>query len=236
MIFFITQRDPFFVDSFFETFDKFDKKYTIINLPNFNKGFTWAIRKTFKLYGLRGFFYLLSIKLAKLTRPILFFNMTKQYNFKSIDEAKNILLNLDQEDIVVSLSAPSKIPVEWLEQAKVKINIHCGKLPKYAGIMPIFWQINDDLDEICITLHELAKEIDTGKVYLETKIKPSHSLFETSRHAKRQSAYLLKEFLMNVESNIKNAQDRQLSSDNVVLRKFPTNKEIKYFKKTHRLI
>ena len=236
MIFFITQRDPFFVDSFFETFDKFGKKYTIINLPNFNNGFAWAMRSAFKLYGLRGFLYLLCIKLAKLMRPILFVNMTKQHNFKSIDEARNILINLDQEDIVISLSAPSKIPVDWLEQAKAKINIHCGKLPKYAGIMPIFWQINDGLDEISIILHDLAKEIDAGKVFLETKIKPSDSLFETSRFAKRQSAHLLKEFLMNVESNIENAQDRQLSSDNVVLRKFPTNKEIKDFKKVHRLV
>tara|TARA_B100000029_G_scaffold81799_1_gene72714 strand:+ start:349 stop:1059 length:711 start_codon:yes stop_codon:yes gene_type:complete len=236
MIFFITQRDPFFVDSFFETFDKFDKKYTIINLPSFNKGLAWAIKKTFDLYGLRGFLYLLYIKLTKLIRPTFFANMTKQYNFKYIDEAKDILINLGQDDIIISLSAPSKIPVEWLENVKVKINIHCGKLPKYAGVMPIFWQINDGLDEIFITFQDLAKEIDTGKIFLETKIKPSYSLFETSRLAKRQSANLLKEFLLNIESNIKNAHDINLPGKKLILRKFPTSEEIKDFKKTHRLV
>ena len=236
MIFFITQRDPFFIDSFFETFDKFGNKYTIINLPNFGKGLTWAVRRTFKLYGLRGFLYLLYIKFTKLIRPIPFVNMTKQYNFKSIDEAKNILVSLNQEDIVISLSAPSKIPVEWLDQVKAKINIHCGKLPKYAGIMPIFWQINDDLDEISIMLQDLAKEIDTGQIFLETKIKLSYSLFETTRIAKRQSAHLLKEFLMNVENNIKNTQKGQILSDDIVFRKFPTKKEVKDFKRIHRLV
>ena len=236
MIFFITQRDPFFIDSFFETFDKFGKKYTIINLPNFNKGFTWAVKRTYDLYGLRGFLYLLGIKLVKLIRPIQFVNMNKQYNFKSIDEARNILCNLNKEDIVISLSAPSKIPVELFENVKAKINIHCGKLPKYAGIMPIFWQINDGLDEVSITLQDLAEDIDTGKVFFEKKIEPSYSLFETTRFAKRQSAHLLNEFLLNVENNIKNVQNGQLSSDNLVLRKFPTNKEIKDFKKMHRLV
>ena len=63
-----------------------------------------------------------------------------------------------------------------------------------------------------------------------------NSLFETTRLAKRQSAHLLNEFLPNVGSNIKNVQNGQLLSDNLVLRKFPTNKEIKDFKKIHRLV
>jgi methionyl-tRNA formyltransferase len=236
MIFFITQRDPFFVDFFFEAFDEFGNKYTIINLPNFNKGLIQAIWRTIKLYGLRGFFYLLYIKFSKLIRPIQLANMVQQYNFKSIDEAKNLLINLKKEDVVISLSAPSKIPVEWLDQAKAKVNIHCGKFPKYAGMMPIFWQIRDSLDEISITLHDLAEEIDTGKVFLERKIKLSHSLYETSRLAKHQSAYLLKEFLANVESNIEKAKGRQFFREEIVLRKFPTKKEIKEFKKIYKLI
>jgi len=236
MIFFITQRDPFFIDSFFETFDKFGKKYTIINLPNFNKGLTWAIKKTYNLYGLSGFLYLLGIKIVKLIRPIKFANMDKQYNFKSIDEAKNILSNLNNEDIVISLSAPSKIPIDWFSQAKAKINIHCGKLPKYAGVMPIFWQIKDGLDEVSITFQDLAENIDKGEIFFEKKIKSSYSLFETTRLAKRQSAHLLNELLANVGDNYKNVQNRQLSNDKLVLRKFPTNKEIIDFKKTHRLI
>ena len=236
MIFFITQRDPFFVDFFFETFDKFGDKYTIINLPNFNEGFTRAIWRTFKLYGLRGFLYLLYIKFSKLMQPIQLVNMVQQHNFKSIDEAKNVLINLKKEDIVISLSAPSKIPVEWLDQTKAKINIHCGKFPKYAGMMPIFWQIHDGLDEISITLHDLAEEIDTGRVFLERKIKLSHSLYETSRLAKRQSAHLLKKFLANVESNIENVKEKQFLREEIVLRKFPTKKEIKEFKKIYKLI
>jgi len=63
MIFFITQRDSFFIDSFFETFDKFGKKYTIINLPNFNKGFTRAVKRTYNLYGFNGFIFFNKVSL-----------------------------------------------------------------------------------------------------------------------------------------------------------------------------
>ena len=91
--------------------------------------------------------------------------MDTQYNFKSIDEAKNILSNLNNEDIVISLSAPSKIPIDWFLQAKAKINIHCGKLPKYAGVMPIFWQIKDGLEEVSITFQDLAENIDMGEIF-----------------------------------------------------------------------
>ena len=236
MIFFITQRDPFFVDHFFETFDKFGNKYTIINLPNFNVGFTSAIMKTFKLYGVGGFLFLLKKKLLKLMKPILLKNIIKQHNFKSIDDAKNIIMKLSEEDIVVSLSAPCKIPVEWLSGVKAKINIHCGKLPKYAGVMPIFWQINDGLHEISITLQDIAKEIDSGKIFIEKKINLSNSLFETTRLAKQESANILKNFILNIENNLKNVNDHSLIYDKIILRKFPTKKEIQNFKKTYRLI
>jgi methionyl-tRNA formyltransferase len=236
MIYFITQRDPFFVDSFFNTFDEFGIQYTVINLPNFNKGFIWAVARTFKLYGVIGFLHLLYIRIFKLKKSIKFNNMTKQLNFKSIDETKNILTNLKEKDILISLSAPCEIPIEWLGRVRAKVNIHCGKLPKYAGMMPIFWQIYDGNSEIFITVHDLAKGIDTGKIFMEKKTQLNNSLFETSRLAKKESAFLLKEFLQNVESFIKEAKKDNSTNSDKSYRKFPTKREIKDFKKIYPLI
>ena len=185
---------------------------------------------------MRGFLYLLRIKLIKIIKPILLNNLVKQYNFKSIEEAENIITKLGKEDIVISLSAPCKIPVEWLSKVKAKINIHCGKLPKYAGVMPIFWQVNDDLNEISITLQDLAKEIDSGIIFLEKKIKLSYSLFETSKLAKQESAYMLKNFIDNTENYIKISKSEKLLNNKIILRKFPSKEEIKKFRKKHRLI
>ena len=56
MIFIITQRDPFFIDSFLEEFDKFDIPYTVLDLPSFNKGFGAGLKKALLLYGFIGFF------------------------------------------------------------------------------------------------------------------------------------------------------------------------------------
>ena len=236
MIYFITQRDPFFVDSFFNTFDEFGIQYAVINLPNFNKGFIWAVVRTFQLYGVIGFFYLLYIRIFKIKRSTKFNNMTKQYNFKSINETKNILTDLKEKDILISLSAPCEIPIEWLTRVRTKVNIHCGKFPKYAGMMPIFWQIYDGNNEIFITVHGLEKGIDTGKVFMEKKMQLKNSLFETSRYAKKESAFLLKDFLKNVESYIKEAKKNDLTNNAKSYRKFPTKKEIKDFKKAYPLI
>ena len=35
----ITQRDPFFISAFLKQFDKYNLPFSIINMPNFNKGF-----------------------------------------------------------------------------------------------------------------------------------------------------------------------------------------------------
>ena len=47
--------------------------------------------------------------------------------------------------------------------------------------------------------------------------------------------HLLK-FLANVENNIENVKEKQFLREEIVLRKFPTKKEIKEFKKIYKLI
>ena len=52
--------------------------------------------------------------------------------------------NLKQGDFLLSLSAPGLIDTDQIPLGVNAINIHSGALPKYAGMMPIFWQLLDE--------------------------------------------------------------------------------------------
>ena len=51
------------------------------------------------------------------------------------------------------------------------INIHCGVLPEYRGHASTFWSMfNEDADNIGVTVHLIAKTVDTGAPVSVTRI------------------------------------------------------------------
>ena len=44
------------------------------------------------------------------------------------------------------------------------LNIHSGRLPKYRGMMPTFWQLLAGEREATITVHEMVPRLDAGAV------------------------------------------------------------------------
>tara|TARA_Y100000813_G_C24159054_1_gene351196 strand:+ start:560 stop:1261 length:702 start_codon:yes stop_codon:yes gene_type:complete len=232
MIYIFTQRDPFFTDTFLEEFDKYNIPYKVFDFPNFNKGLIFGIKRAILLYGFYGFLKMLYIYVnIKFKRKLS--NMIDNQKVKSSEEMASILSQIDEEDVLLSLSAPCRIPVEILKDKTLKINFHCGKLPKYAGMMPIFWQMFNGEKDITITAHHLAKEIDTGKIIKETNIPISGSLFKLSQEAKRKSAQIFKDIVLK-DSNLVYVPIPR--NDKVALTKFPSKDHIREFKKNNRLI
>ena len=231
MIFIITQRDPFFIDSFLEEFDKFDIPYTVLDLPSFNKGFGAGLKKALLLYGFIGFLKLLGYYL----RHRVFFNLNNMVRYEKHQDVESIvplLKSAKDGDVILSLSAPCRIPSEVISKKTKKLNIHCGKLPRYAGMMPIFWQIFDGSRSVTITIHDLAEEIDMGDILKEHEMELEASLFETSVMAKKLSAKLFHDVL-NDQSN-----DGIPSRDagTIILSKFPTKQDVSIFKNKMRLV
>ena len=232
MIYIFTQRDPFFIDAFLEEFDKYNIPYKVFDFPNFNKGLVFGIRRAISLYGFYGFLKMLFIYVnIKLKRTLS--NMVHYEKMASSGEMTRILSQISENDVLLSLSAPCRIPVEELHEKTLKINFHCGKLPKYAGMMPIFWQMFNGEKEITITAHHLAKEIDTGQIIKEANILIDGSLFELSQKAKRKSAQVFKDIILDDGALIYEPIPR---NDNVALTKFPSRDDIEKFKKHNRLI
>lgn len=231
MIYIITQRDPFFIDTFLQRFDKFGISYKVIDLPSFNKGFYSGIKRAFDLYGIMGFLKLILYFIQK--RPLFKLqNIVDSSSYANIEEAIASLSYINENDIILSLSAPCKIPVERFPEKTRKFNIHCGKLPEYAGMMPIFWQILDGKEKITITIHDLAAEIDAGGIIQESEMVISNSLFITSIKAKEKSAELFYNLIDRDCDHIMQLP----STKSIRLTKFPKKNDIKRLKKRMKLI
>lgn len=47
------------------------------------------------------------------------------------------------------------------------INLHCGKLPKYRGAPPAFWELMAGEREVGVTVHQVSAELDAGAIFAE---------------------------------------------------------------------
>ncbi len=74
-------------------------------------------------------------------------------------------------DLVLVLGFPYKIPKEVLGLPKFGFfNIHFGKLPKYGGSFPVFWQIKNQEKEAVLTVHKMNEMYDSGEIAVEIPI------------------------------------------------------------------
>ena len=97
-------------------------------------------------------------------------------------------------DVIVSVAAPEIFKAELLAVPRLGcINVHCGRLPAYRGMMPTFWQMLRGEPAATITVHAMVGKVDAGDV-LATQafpIEPHDSLDRVILGTKRQSARLL---------------------------------------------
>lgn len=227
----ITQRDPFFIDTFLHEIQEKYTNFLILDLPNFNKGKMWAFKRAFQLYGLIGTFKLIFYR-------IIFFIKRDSLKLKvirceNVFECEKYISLLDKGDILLSLSAPSKIPLSKIKDDVLAVNIHCGKLPEYAGMMPIFWQIFDKKNCVTITFQILGSDIDSGDILLEKEIELKGTLFETSLVAKKVSAEVFyNEF---IDKNFIK-KEGGINNDISVLNKFPEKEDIIKLRRNNKLI
>ena len=71
-----------------------------------------------------------------------------------------------QFDVIVCMAYGQIVPMEFIDLAPKKaINLHGSLLPKLRGAAPIQRAIMEGEEETGITLMEMAKEMDAGKMY-----------------------------------------------------------------------
>lgn len=188
-LFFLTVEEPFYLPDFFVQILNEVNIETVgaaIVKPLYKKESNLSfINKFINSFGvnnalkLSSKFYYLKI----LDRVYKFTNVKKYHSVKRIFKSycipyfevedindSNILLNIKAltPDLIISISLPQVIKNKLLDIPTLGvINLHASLLPKYRGIMPIFWMLLNDEKVGGVTCHFVNEKIDDGEIIVQ---------------------------------------------------------------------
>lgn len=248
-ILFVTEEDPLYVIRFFESFfAEYPRDEFEICGITIDRAFRESIWSTFRrMYGFYGPWQVMrlgfrfigarlrgrSIKALACAAGVPI-EPTSSVN----DPAYIDRVRVMAPDIIVSVAAPEIFKGPILAVPRLGcINIHCGRLPTYRGMMPTFWQMLQGESAITITVHAMEEKLDAGDILATAPfaIEPHDSLDRIITGTKRQSAKLL----MRVLRDFRAGKVRRTPID---MRKagyfsFPGREDVREFRKRgHRLL
>lgn len=211
----ITEEDPFYLPVFFREFfanlpgEGFVITGVDITPPLNRKTSIGLARRLYEFYGPRDFLRLclrytaVKLKDTLLPRAVWMGTLPRLLARQripwrvvaNVNEGAYIAgLRRLEPDLLVSVAASQIFKNDLLSVPRLHaINIHTGRLPKYRGMMPVFWQLYDGQPEIGITIHTMTPQIDLGEVLLcrSVPVRNGASLDETVREMKRQGAHAM---------------------------------------------
>lgn len=79
--------------------------------------------------------------------------------------------DVTEGDLLIILSCEKILSKKTLSLNTKNIVVHPSNLPKGRGWSPLAWQILEGKNEIPICLFEASEVVDSGKIYIEEKIK-----------------------------------------------------------------
>ena len=198
----VTQSDPFFTGRFFETFLPECAALPIeiaeiVLLRNFNESKAALAARLWKLYGTVDMIrlagrYAYARAEERLGTPRSVEALATKYEIPvraltTINDPSYLrTLSLRGVEVLLSVAAPEIFRSAALSAAPLALNVHCGKLPEYRGMMPTFWALHRGEQEITITVHTMGEKIDRGDVLAEypVAVLPDDTAFDLAARAK----------------------------------------------------
>jgi methionyl-tRNA formyltransferase len=258
-ILFITQDDPFYVrlffDEFFGMYPNLDEiRGVVIAQAMGKKSLSQLARQMFDFYGsfdfLRmGFKYVFYRLLSSAPAWIVrngFYSLKKlcrSYRIPVMQQSDigakpflKMLKGLDL-DLIVSVAAPVIFKENLIFIPKHGcINIHNGKLPKYRGMLPNFWQMYYGEKTVGVTIHEINTGIDDGRIILQrdVMINPDETLESLIKRTKRIGAHFMVEAIELIKAG--NVLYRENPTQESSYFTFPTRTDVKEFKRRGKRI
>lgn len=246
---FITEDDPLYVAEFFEAFLSLYKREELqivgisIQQP-FNESRFSTVQRVLSLYGPTGFARLL-VRFAR--RKLQGHSISRLARDANIPLVPTMSVNdsgfvervkLLDPDVIVSVAAPEIFKTTILEVPRLGcINVHSGKLPRYRGMMPTFWQMRSGEPNVTVTVHEMAEKLDAGAVLgtAECRIAQRDSLDRLMVAAKHEGARLLIRVLRGLAAG--EIQPQQLDMAEASYFSFPSRADVLRLRQLgHRLI
>lgn len=198
----VTQDDPFFTGRFFDVFlsesaGRGVELVEIVLLRNFNESRAALARRLWRLYGTVDFLRLL----GRYAASRLADRFGRPRSVAAIAAARGVpvrrlttvndpayLRTLTERgvDVLLSVAAPEIFRSAALTAAPHVLNVHSGKLPRFRGMMPTFWALEQGEREVFVTVHTMVAKLDAGAIVAEfpMPIRPGESAFSVSARAK----------------------------------------------------
>jgi methionyl-tRNA formyltransferase len=215
----VTEEDPFYLPVFFREFfallprDRFIVTGVDVTPPLNQKTRLALARKLYSFYGPVNFARLAirfaAIKAIDCLLPASIWSGTvprivarhsipcRVIPHVNAPEYVEQLHRLDL-DLLISVAASQIFKQHLLSVPRLDaINLHTGTLPKYRGMLPVFWQMYDLRASIGITIHTMTTDIDLGQVLLhrEVPLEGERNLDAVIRKMKRSGAQAMLEVL-----------------------------------------
>ena len=250
-VFIITEDDPLYVKRFFEVFlNEYPQDQIDLVGMTISRAFHEPIWKTaqriHRFYGSINFVRLaVRYAIAKIRKEGIS-RLAAQagvqlHDTESVNDPAFVeRLKTMQIDVLVSVAAPEVFKAPLLRSARLgAINIHSGRLPKYRGMMPTFWQMRHGESEVVITIHEMAERLDAGGV-LATRTFPlkeqdvlDRVITETKREGARAMIQVLRDAA--VVGSLPQAQPLDMAQASYF--RFPDPDNVRAFRtRGHRLL
>jgi methionyl-tRNA formyltransferase len=258
-ILFITQDDPFYVkilfNEFFLTYKHLDKVLgMVINQPLGKRSLPALMRQMWQFYGPWDFMRMgvrySAVKAMGALRdpwsrdgrsPVV--QLCRGYGIPVWYEHEvngSVFLNKLHEmkpDLIVSVAASVIFKNELLALPRLGcVNIHSGMLPRYRGMMPVFWQMYHDEAKVGVTVHEMTPELDDGRILLqrEVDLEQGETLDSVIRRTKQLGAHMIVEVVDRIEQG--NVDYRANPGNESSYFTFPSKTDVKEFKRQGKRI
>jgi methionyl-tRNA formyltransferase len=243
-VMFVTEEDPIYVSIFFETLfaEPFRKSIDIpavaICRP-FNASLMATAGRIWHTYGAIDFLRLLFKYALRRLGGKSVERLCRQAGLRVMhvpsvngDEFLRDVRDI-APDVIVSVAAPEKFGTALLKSPKkCCLNVHSGRLPKYRGMLPTFWQMLHGESVALVTVHEMGANLDDGDVLgtAEYPIDDGQSLSDVISGTKRLAAKLVLRSLIEVADG--RAQWRTFDSADRKYFGFPTGEDVRRFRAT----
>src|SRR5581483_4044619 len=163
------------------------EKYKVIGITvlkeTYSKGFLYFLYQQYSLWGFVGFMTIASMSvvttiLNKLRVPGYYsiesiahtynISFTERYNVNDATHLAHI--KSLHPDIIVS-SCGQIFKDELLHLPTIAcINRHTALLPKYGGVLPVFWAMYHEEREFGVSIHYMTPKVDQGNIIAQKKI------------------------------------------------------------------
>jgi len=246
----VTEDDPLYVVKFFEVFfaewprDEIELVGITIS-EAFHEPIWKTARRMLAFYGPADFLRLCSRYALAKARGHSIGTLARRAGIPiipapSVNDEAYVAMVRDElrPDVIVSVAAPEIFKKGILSAAgRGCINIHCGRLPVYRGMMPNFWQLLHGERAATLTVHEMAEKLDAGGI-LKTRefpLQERDSLDRVITGTKQESARLMLEVLRALRAGDVAAAPLDMTEKKYF--SFPKPKDVREFRRRgHRML